>query len=96
MSRFSLAEAKGLGWSITHENPKGIEGKPRWIEASKTLIAPGFPFKITTEGAETMGLLLERVFKYEAHLDSIGYTEAAKAAREARDAADAASADSPG
>lgn len=73
MSRFSLAEAKGLGWKITHQDNVGVEGKPKWNEAEKHLSAPGFPDKTVKEGAETIGLLLERVFAYEAHLRGLGY-----------------------
>jgi predicted nucleic acid-binding Zn ribbon protein len=73
MSRFSLSEFKGKGWVITHDNRKGDDAKPKWVSAEKHLEAPGFPDTIVREGAESIGLLLERLNAYESQLVSTGY-----------------------
>lgn len=72
MSRFSLAEAKGLGWNVVHNDEEGV-GTGEKLVAEKRLNAPGFPDRSVREHGATMGLLLERVFAYEAHLRARGY-----------------------
>lgn len=67
MSRFSLAEAQGLGWSIVHESD-GQDKKPVQLVAEKHVVTPNGNDTLVHEEAPTMGLLLERVFAYEAHL----------------------------
>lgn len=72
MSRFSLSEALGLGWKIVHEDLDSL-GSGAKLVAEKHLSAPGFPDTLVREVADTTGLLLERVFAYEAHLAKKGY-----------------------
>ena len=72
MSRFSLSEAQSLGWVVTHTDASG-EGSGSKLAIEKHLTARGFPDTTLREYADTMGLLLERVFYQEAQLVKRGY-----------------------
>jgi hypothetical protein len=70
MSRFSLAEALALGWKLAHNDPVGVAGT-RSIRFEKQL--SGKLESLVSQEGKTMGLALERVFAYEAHLARVGY-----------------------
>ena len=61
MSRFSLGEAQALGWKVVHA---GDGAGPEKLRAEKQLSNGA----LITQEANTTGLLLERVFAYEANL----------------------------
>lgn len=81
MSRFSKADAEALGWSFYHksdevvlrdgDNELGISKKvPASLRAEKMIDLPGSDLFRTTEEAPTIGLLLERIAAFEAHLEA--------------------------
>lgn len=72
MSRFSQSEAESLGWRFAHSSEERREAvergriqiTPASVRAEKNLSGVG----MINEEAETIGLLLERIAAYEAHL----------------------------
>lgn len=85
MGRFSRAEAEAAGWTIFHERdafdvdaPGGTRTTPASIRAERYVSLPGQASTLVTEEAETMGLLLERISAYEAHLRGLPSQRAAE------------------
>ena len=78
MSRYSKAEAEARGWRFVHEKDEEIvhtaAGEqriiPANIQAEKTVGTT-----LVTEQAETIGLLLERIARYEATQETLSTKE---------------------
>lgn len=79
MSRFSKTEAEKLGWRFVHNQDEARTLRPRDSQGREQTLPPSYVAEKTQETAvggetliheeaETMGLLLERINAYEAHL----------------------------
>lgn len=83
MSRFSKSDAEAAGWSIVHKRdayevtvgPGLVKTTPATIVAEKYHSPPGQKAILLHEEAETMGLLLERIFAWEQHQANISEVE---------------------
>jgi hypothetical protein len=79
--RFTKAKAEKAGWAFFHDSPAetvvtddGTQHTPASVKAEKFVRIVGRPPQITTEEAESMRLLLERIHAYEVHLENVpGY-----------------------
>lgn len=79
MSRFSKAEAEARGWAFVHNREEfdvstsDTQGEsrtiPTTVRAEKYVSLPGQGASLVNIEAESMGLLLERIAKYEAEHD---------------------------
>jgi hypothetical protein len=83
MSRFSKAEAEARGWVFVHYSEDEVlitsetQGETRHLPASyraeKYFSLPGQGASLINEEAETLGLLLEKIYAFEHQVEVKGY-----------------------